>query len=100
MAFLSAAISRVTTRNSFRAVHKCTCQAHYSPEEPDTPIEYCEGDQFSDVDDRTILGHLDQDDADDAADSDWDEQATLTALLDEEYVKHALPVQPSEAPCH
>lgn len=48
------------------------------------------------MDDDTILGQHDRDDEDGATDSDWDEHATLIALLDDEYVTYALTVQLSE----
>lgn len=76
-------------------MHKCTCKAHHqSPtsEEQDTFIEYREEDQFSDMGDGTIQ---DQDE-DGATDSDWDEHATLIALLDDVYVKHASTLQSLE----
>jgi hypothetical protein len=76
-------------------MHKCTCKArHQSPtsEGQDTFIEYREEDQFSDMDDGTIQ---DQDE-DGSADSDWDEHATLIALLDDAYVKHAPTLQSLE----
>jgi hypothetical protein len=45
------------------------------------------------MDDDTILGHHDGNDEDGATDSDWDEHATLIALLDDEYVTYPLTVQ-------
>ncbi|OAX42012.1 hypothetical protein K503DRAFT_767169 [Rhizopogon vinicolor AM-OR11-026] len=96
MNFLSAANdkSRVTARNRLYSpfkklltTHKCTCKTHYhSPtsEESDTFNKYREEDHFSDVDDGTIEGRRDTDDEDAATESDWDEHATLIALLDDE----------------
>jgi hypothetical protein len=98
MTFLSAAIttdkSRVTPRDRLsspfkrlRPTHKCTCQPHYqspTPEQPDTFNEYREEDQFSDADDGTTHQDPDNKDEDGDMDSDWDEHATLIALLDDE----------------
>ncbi|KAJ8589167.1 hypothetical protein M405DRAFT_221222 [Rhizopogon salebrosus TDB-379] len=86
--------SRVTARDRLsspfkrlRPTHKCTCQPHYqSPtsEQPDAFNEYREEDQFSDADDGTIHQGPDDEDEDGDMDSDWDEHATLIALLDDE----------------
>ncbi|KAG1814917.1 hypothetical protein EV424DRAFT_1413473 [Suillus variegatus] len=66
--------------------HKCICEPYYqSPtrsEEPPGYTEYREEDEFTDVEDA-IQGHQDNEDEDGSADSDWDEHATLIALLDD-----------------
>ncbi|KAG1855466.1 hypothetical protein C8R48DRAFT_720011 [Suillus tomentosus] len=66
--------------------HKCICGPYYqSPtrsEEPPGYTEYREEDEFTDVEDA-IQGHQDNEDEDGSADSDWDEHATLIALLDD-----------------
>ncbi|OJA18779.1 hypothetical protein AZE42_01628 [Rhizopogon vesiculosus] len=96
MNFLSAVTDkpRVTARNRLYSpfkklltTHKCTCKTHYhypTSKEPDTFNEYREKDHFSDVDDGTIEGPRDPDDEDTVTESDWDEHATLVALLDDE----------------
>lgn len=75
--------------------HKCICEPYYqSPtrsEEPPGYTEYREEDEFTDVEDA-IQGHQDNEDEDGSADSDWDEHATLIALLDDGY---SIPSQPS-----
>ncbi|KAG2116612.1 uncharacterized protein F5147DRAFT_673672 [Suillus discolor] len=66
--------------------HKCICEPYYqSPtrsEEPPGYTEYREEDEFTDVEDA-IQGYQDNEDEDGSADSDWDEHATLIALLDD-----------------
>ncbi|KAG1789434.1 uncharacterized protein HD556DRAFT_784140 [Suillus plorans] len=66
--------------------HKCICEPYYqSPtrsEEPPGYTEYREEDEFTDVEDA-IQGHQDNEDEEGSADSDWDEHATLIALLDD-----------------
>ncbi|KAG2157465.1 hypothetical protein DEU56DRAFT_764805 [Suillus clintonianus] len=86
--------SRVMARNrlvspsqKLRSRHTCTCETHHqSPsfrsDEPPSFSEYREDVQFSDVEDA-IQGHQDRDDEDGSTDSDWDEHATLIALLDD-----------------
>jgi hypothetical protein len=68
--------------------HKCTCDPFYqSPtrsEEPPSYTEYHEEDEFTDAEDA-IQGYQDHEDEDGFADSDWDEHATLIALLDDGY---------------
>ncbi|KAG1762497.1 hypothetical protein EDD22DRAFT_578183 [Suillus occidentalis] len=85
--------SRVMARNRLvspsqriRNRHKCTCEPFYqSPtrsEGPPSYTEYREEDEFTDAEDA-IPGHRDHEDEDDFAGSDWDEHATLIALLDD-----------------
>lgn len=87
--------SRVMARNRLvspsqriRNRHKCTCEPFYqSPtrsEQPPSYTEYREEDEFTDAEDA-IQEHQDHEDKDDFADSDWDEHATLIALLDDGY---------------
>ncbi|KAG1754385.1 hypothetical protein EDB19DRAFT_1666162 [Suillus lakei] len=92
-AVINADKSRVMARNrlvspsqKIRSRHKCTCEPRYqSPtrsEEPPSYTEYRQEVEFTDVEDA-IQGHQDQDDEDSSVDSDWDEHATLIALLDD-----------------
>ncbi|KAG2755873.1 hypothetical protein P692DRAFT_20792055 [Suillus brevipes Sb2] len=78
--------NRLVSSQRIRNRHKCTCEPFYqSPtrsEEPPSYTEYREDDEFADAED-TIQGHQDHEDEDDFADSDWDEHATLIALLDD-----------------
>ncbi|KAG2158488.1 uncharacterized protein EDB93DRAFT_1121662 [Suillus bovinus] len=63
--------------------HKCTCEPCYqSPTRSEDPPSYSEyrEDEFTDAEDVTQR-HQDHDDDDGSADSDWDEHATLIALL-------------------
>jgi hypothetical protein len=86
---------RVMARNGLvppsqriRNRHKCTCEPHHqSPTRPDEPpsyTEYREDNEFTDAE-GAIQGHQDHEDEDGSADSDWDEHATLIALLDDGY---------------
>ncbi|KAG2041850.1 hypothetical protein BDR03DRAFT_913679 [Suillus americanus] len=75
----------VSPSQRIRNRHKCTCEPYYqSPrsEEPPGYTEYREDDEFTDVEDA-IQGHQNHGDEDGSSDSDWDEHATLIALLDD-----------------
>ncbi|KAG1895169.1 uncharacterized protein F5891DRAFT_1194526 [Suillus fuscotomentosus] len=76
----------VSPSQRIRNRHKCTCEPFYqSPtrsEEPPSYTEYCEEDEFTDAEDA-IQERQDHEDKDDFADSGWDEQAILIALLDD-----------------
>ncbi|KAG2349525.1 hypothetical protein BDR05DRAFT_1055180 [Suillus weaverae] len=76
----------VSPSQRIRNRHQCTCEPHYqSPirsEEPPSYTEYREEDEFTDTEDA-IQGHQDHEDEDGSADSNWDEHATLIALLDD-----------------
>lgn len=78
----------VSPSQRIRNRHKCTCEPFYqSPtrsEQPPSYTEYREEDEFTDAEDA-IQEHQDHEDKDDFADSDWDEHATLIALLDDGY---------------
>jgi hypothetical protein len=78
----------VSPSQRIRNRHKCTCEPFYqSPtrsEEPPSYTEYCEEDEFTDAEDA-IQERQDHEDKDDFADSGWDEQAILIALLDDRY---------------
>jgi hypothetical protein len=76
----------VSPSQRIRNRHKCTCEPHHqSPTRPDEPpsyTEYREDNEFTDAE-GAIQGHQDHEDEDGSADSDWDEHATLIALLDD-----------------
>ncbi|KAG2365711.1 hypothetical protein BDR07DRAFT_609535 [Suillus spraguei] len=77
----------VSSSLKIRNLHKCTCEPSYqSPTRSENPpgyTEHLEEDEFIDAKDA-IQGHQDhEDDRDSSADSDWDEHATLIALLDD-----------------
>ncbi|KAG0705092.1 hypothetical protein DFH29DRAFT_908793 [Suillus ampliporus] len=75
----------ISPLKKIRTRHRCTCEPRYQSPTSEEHLgfsEYREEDQFSDVDDG-IQEHQDQDDEDDSAYSDWDEHATLIALLDD-----------------
>ncbi|KAG1826907.1 uncharacterized protein BJ212DRAFT_1309187 [Suillus subaureus] len=76
----------VSPSQRIRNRHKCTCEPYYqSPtrsEEPPGYTEYREEDEFTDVEDA-IQRHQNHEDEDGSSDSDWDEHATLIALLDD-----------------
>lgn len=78
----------VSPSQRIRNRHKCTCEPYYqSPtrsEEPPGYTEYREDDEFTDVEDA-IQGHQNHGDEDGSSVSDWDEHATLIALLDDGY---------------
>ncbi|KAG2061587.1 hypothetical protein BDR06DRAFT_992977 [Suillus hirtellus] len=71
--------SRVMARNRLVSPSQRT---QNRSEEPPGYTEYREEDEFTDVEDA-IQGHQDTEDEDGSADSDWDEHATLIALLDD-----------------